>query len=633
MNTLKVLLWKEWRQQRWFLLAGVILFWLVPFIGMIVGLYTGEPIDRSLYHMREFVCGLTLSMGGFFAIILAVGIVCNELNSDLSNFWQSRPIGLAQWLLVKYFFGLAVVIISCVLCFFVLQKMFAIAAPSEFYNSDLLVPIYHSFTLLLVYSTAFFIGVLVRQTVNAAVLSVCAGLVIYFLPLVFPPLGFLNVFTILLEGDAYKVKAGIVNLTFIYSMLVGCAGMLFLTFAGMKLNWRIRMEKQLMFWSLGGVVVILLASAGFQLNANLTCEREIPRPQKQQPGEYYVYYNVVMTGKTQGVLAFQGGKETNNKVDERNVRLYRFDLSSQNVFAGPPICTDSYDAREQYIHINALNSPKISDRLYLVDEVYSKITRKRKEVSLSYVLLNPQDKKPMGFKLDLTSKFANVERSSLTACFYKDSIYVLCGPTLVRISLANRDKPEITDIVRSKSEFGQWMFLERYTIAKSTKPLDENNDPLTLRLHQIPGLNDRERLEVTLLLEEQRSWGRSMFTLKDDLLVYFEGETSSLGTWRLSSLNSDQAVFLFIGRLRATPLERFMFLISRPEGQMIIDHDRVWLNGGTNLMVYDIHDPATPRRIGHFATHGQRFFTMVSLPDGKILLGGDKLYIISPPKR
>jgi ABC-type transport system involved in multi-copper enzyme maturation permease subunit len=54
--------------------------------------------------------------------------------------------------------------------------------------------IFHSFTLLTIYSIAFLLGCLVREAAKAAVLAIMATLLLYFLPVLVPPLQPLSIF-------------------------------------------------------------------------------------------------------------------------------------------------------------------------------------------------------------------------------------------------------------------------------------------------------------------------------------------------------------------------------------------------------------------------------------------------------
>ena len=56
------------------------------------------------------------------------------------------------------------------------------------------------------------------------------------------------------------------------------------------------------------------------------------------------------------------------------------------------------------------------------------------------------------------------------------------------------------------------------------------------------------------------------------------------------------------------------------------------LHGG-GLTVFDISDPARPRKAGHYAVPNEQLRTLAIGANGQILVAGEKLHIVSPPSR
>jgi hypothetical protein len=54
--------------------------------------------------------------------------------------------------------------------------------------------------------------------------------------------------------------------------------------------------------------------------------------------------------------------------------------------------------------------------------------------------------------------------------------------------------------------------------------------------------------------------------------------------------------------------------------------------GPGGLAVYDVSQPQQIRRVGHYAAPNERLQVIVPLLDGNILVGGNKLHIVAPPK-
>ena len=108
MKQLGAIIWKEWHDVRWFLAAALLLFIGMPVIGAIENRFTyssGFDFNASPW---------VIPLGGFLAILTAIGITCSDLGNRLEDFWRSRAINPLSWILVKYLVGLCVVLISCI---------------------------------------------------------------------------------------------------------------------------------------------------------------------------------------------------------------------------------------------------------------------------------------------------------------------------------------------------------------------------------------------------------------------------------------------------------------------------------------------------------------------------------------
>ena len=92
MRQTMVLVWKEWREQRWFLYAGLAAFLAFPLMDILYDLRKGNNLRTDMPE------GIVLGLGGLLAIFVGVGAVCRDLSPRLQSFWQSRPVRLGQWL-------------------------------------------------------------------------------------------------------------------------------------------------------------------------------------------------------------------------------------------------------------------------------------------------------------------------------------------------------------------------------------------------------------------------------------------------------------------------------------------------------------------------------------------------------
>ena len=77
MKQLSAIFWKEWHDARWFLAVALFLFIGIPVIGAVEAKFTyGSQFDFS-------VSPWVVTLGGFLAILTAIGITCRDLGSRL----------------------------------------------------------------------------------------------------------------------------------------------------------------------------------------------------------------------------------------------------------------------------------------------------------------------------------------------------------------------------------------------------------------------------------------------------------------------------------------------------------------------------------------------------------------------
>src|SRR5215213_9318801 len=94
------LIWKEYREQRWFLLVALAIFCGFPLIEA-TGRYLrpplsppGLPATKPEFY-SDAATGMVLALGGVLAIFVAIGTTTRDLRDELHAFWRSRPVGVA----------------------------------------------------------------------------------------------------------------------------------------------------------------------------------------------------------------------------------------------------------------------------------------------------------------------------------------------------------------------------------------------------------------------------------------------------------------------------------------------------------------------------------------------------------
>ena len=641
------LFWKEWVESRWFLGIGLLLFVGIPIASILQYQMrnTGRP------YTPETAGTLVLSLGGVFALLLAAGSATRDLRGNVESFWRSRPIGLLSWATVKYLTGLMVILI--VTCGATLTELWCFPPERPYYGYQgfpLAVLIGHSFTLILLYSIGFALGCLFRQAVHAALLGLAAGLLVYFLPLLVPALEPLSIYNVLdhqpqlgaqprpnfgddsdwmlfyWPGIGWGLNLHRSYVPFILITLCASAAAAGVAGLALRRQWHWKLDQRLMMWSLGGVAVLLLAVTASQVGSNL-----------ESPTEYSLVFDDnkhaagrMITDGDQGVIVMAQLAADYAPVPTAVV-LQRFDLTRSPPWIGPAVPIGQVESpRHNYWGASAARMVWNADR---PDHVYGLTTEHMQPFStagpatletrpgLWTVNLDADGEPGIVHHLDLSSELPNLGLSHWVLpkmVLHQDTIYVYAylndrpgKATLVRIDVSDPNRPALRDVLEVASIY----LSSEATSAEGNRRLE---------LLAIPGLGARQRLELTLVLNNAS--GR--LVMHGDVLVNYHDK--ALSTWRMVSLTEQAAEFAPLGSRPPTPLERLMF---RGIADMALRDGLLHVLHGGGLTVFDISDPARPRKAGHYAVPNEQLRTLAIGANGQILVAGEKLHIVSPPSR
>ena len=555
-------------------------------------------------------------------------------------FWQSRPIPLERLMLAKYATGLLVLlVVTCgalILQFFV--RGWALdRAPGD---AAAFVFIYHTPVLVFVYSVAFFLGCLVRRATEAAMLSAIAAALVYFAPLVVPPLARFGVINLMTEAetDALPVP-GLFYLfvatcrPFIAVMLGGSLVALILSIQAIRRDWQLRVGKKLIFWIVAGAVILLWASAAFPLGVNLTCEAQYDVPSKG-PSEPRMVCGMAASG-SQGVLLLtfdnHGSMSLNGPY---TFSVCRFDLSQAAAAFGPET-----DVAEAYWKgwgpptVHPIWSPTRPERAYVLVEKAEEVNgqrcvRRLQSLELHTIVFKGFEQGEVVSKLDLTEHLKHTPdplRSTARMALVRDTLCIRLGNDLLVIDMGDGYTPVVSDVRQGVSG--------RFRVDAPRRDPDAVGRA-TMAMLPIDGLSPRERLRVSLELS-RKDEDVDCLDFEGDLLV--AARWNELTTYRLTGFQGNEANFQEVGCRRATTLER---------GLCVFGPARVFLRDGlayvllgvfniqTGLTVYDVRRPERPRRVGHYVGPHGRFRALACLPGGRTLLAGRKLDVIAPvPQR
>jgi hypothetical protein len=644
MKSGKALLWKEWREIRWFLVAGAAIFIGWPLLEAAGNYLTGRG-----FYSADMPEVMALLLGGPFAILVAVGVTCRDLREEIACFWQSRPVSIRRWAVTKYLVGLVVVLI--VLCVPLVMKIFIMRAEHELGQLSSILTC-HTFTVILIYSISFLAGCLIRMPVYAVIFSGALALLVYFLPILAPPLESFSVFNIMIQSPVVVVKLSesvqgepwiaekmrvvkipwaddlvlrynIDLLRYIAFALVGSFAAVVLSGIAVKRNWRLKVGQKLMFWLLGGVGMLLFLTVVFQLRSNLECVRQIPIKTTSEKG-----FDVaaIASDGDKGVLLLHGRKPEYAEGEAMYYSLMTFDLSAKESFGEEIVIPQDLKSTVWWLDIRGklVWSAKRPQWTYLIKTSRSKNETDGKtrvdKVELLTISLTKGGVMTVVDKLDILPYLG--DRTTLWGSLYmlNSTIYASTEDLdkLLIFDVGSDGKPVLRKVINE--QFGIHDGIGRVTREQLRESM------LSMRLVPVEGLNTEERLKITVELATYHL----MMASEGDIVIGIDYD-SPLTVYRLKEVGDDVATLEMIGYHRPTPLERFV----GPHPMHVLVRDGLAYvvgPGPGGLSVYDVRRPQQIRRIGHYAAPNEWLQAIAPLPDGNILVGGSKLHIVRPPK-
>ncbi len=646
MTRTTALVWKEYRETRWFLWGGLALF-----VGpMLFELWANYSRGNFYSDSGE---GIVLGLGGVLAVFLAIALTARDLHSTIDTFWRSRAISVTRIMLTKYAVGLAV-LLTVTLVTMVFQEAIRFIGLRHLGSFPLTRPFAnwvifgHTFTLLLVYSVAFLIGCLVRQAAQAAILSLSAGLLIYFVPLLVPQLRVVDLFALLTgRTGGHRMDWGHYSL-FVTAMTGGSAVALAFSLAAVRGRWRVRADQRLIYWSLGGVLILLLATAAFALRSNmvLVAQADLNLPVNQHGWQVAQ----VRTDGTSGVVLLKLHRDINNSSSLADYAVCRLEFDESVPRVGPPMLQlpgEAVPAWSPDFEPQLAWSADRPDRVQVL-RVLGHQRQLRQgawvevfdSVSLLTVSLPDAGAPTIVHQLDLPS-FAGVGATrmagsgnrlfALKSCFWgfdanKQDLVHSKGPpwSLTTIDISGANGPVIV-----RSQEPERAGVSGYPDSQSESVIDETH----LELLPLDSLPPDERLRVSLELTIDRRRfalvGSRLVCLGRDGLTVSElqpGQDLSRAHW---------VAFAQAGQHRTLPLLAYRSNGSESvavDAQAGVVYFTLRTLGGA-VTAYDVRDPSRPRRIGHYAVPEGHFSVVTALPDGRALLGGADLSIVKLPGR
>jgi hypothetical protein len=606
MTQLIALTWKEWREVRIYLWIALGTFIGLPLIGGLEAHY-----HYGHEHFEISVSPWVMICGGVLAVFVAVGATCRDFSGRLEDFWRSRPLNIGQWLLVKYFVGLAVVLASCVLPLTV-----------ELYldrdKHAVLYVVWYPFMWAATYSIGFLAGCLLRRTAHAAMLALAGMLLVWFLPLVLPPLQWLSMTAITGyygygQDYVWPTIFDVSYLQFAAGMAGIAVAVTILAMLAARRGWHIEAGRKMMYGSVSVAVLILFASAAFQLGTNLPILQQIDLPQLDtQRGDRFVMIHCV--GQHGFIVTEDKSRLTEGQRRSGwngDFKLQMFDLTSSGLSLSSTIrdCPffTSLDRED------VAWAPQRLDVQYFIrteaepDHIYARL--------LCMSSFETGTGEPPQLLWKESSPNSYDRDPSPTLYIKRDRLYVV-GMQLAILDISDPLKPKLISnapFVRGSTPF-------YYELP--------GMEQLTCVLPVIPGLSPAERLEILV------KTGIGSAQCFDGQILCMT-EYRGLAAYRMVTLKSDSAKFKEIWEDEPSFLEGVFGLanyyrISMGNGLVYAQSDPGHSSINASANVFDIRSNPPMRLVGHFAAPGAE--VVQPLPDGRAIVGGSKLWLVGPPK-
>ena len=665
-----VMLWKEWRELRWFLASALLIT-----VGLPLFLTVSFYCRRG--RLSQDMTQVTLAFGAVLALIIAVAAATRDFAPGLSDFWRSRPVRLWQWYVAQYLGGLVVVGVVCILPAWIQFLVGAGEPPNLFarlecFNCNAFM--WHSPTLILVYTICFALGVLVRKASHAALLGLVAILIVYFAPIVVPGLGGMSWCLAVRDGrDAWAVAEplkqnpgvgmdvarprflmawvrGDVRMAgayvgYLWVLTALCVVVFAAGCMGIYRNWRVRLGRKSLVWTLGLTLVVLLTASGANLRSNLPCVATYELP-SSEPGTWLRCSFLVQSGD-------RGALILSERIHRRS--LFRgvstgkhfvtlYDVEYHNVLKGPLVAlvhSDGCPIRP----LGVMWSPKHPNLAYVVGEAGGS------KLHLFVFDCSPDVEARLRHSECITKNLSTYY-SPRRCAIHGDRMYVSDDTRrMVVLTIMENGIPRLDHEFRFEDDFSPC----RYQVTQG----DGEAAEAKLWLIELPGIPKPDRLEVG---EKLGMWNMPSGVVcrtaaRDDVLVYLQ--RGGLETYRFTEMRQlrpyrdiyhdlslhgrgpgdkggvesltrqDVRVYKRVDSSQNSPLQR-MFDPHSAHYLELRDNWVVAASFDHGLYAYDISDLSHPRRVGYYATSEQG--PCVSILSGnRILVADRRIQILQLP--
>ena len=610
-TTTTALAWKEWHDARVYLWIGLGLFLGLPLVGM-----AEQALVRGSGHPELQTSGWVVGLGGVLAVFVGVGVTAPDRRPKLEDFWRSRPVRIGPWLAVKYAVALAVVLCCCGL-----PPIVAAIVNRHGLDPDMVTTLtFMPFFWTAIFSLAFLCGCLVARPSHAATLALAAMLLVYLLPIVLPPLSFMNVADFADVHPHYPSRGawhdwadlwGRRQFAFAGGMLVVSAAAAALAAVGVARSWRVESGRRTLYGLVATALLLLFASAAFQLGTNLPILQKVTLPADERvativpdPAGGYT----VVTATPDPKLADRLRGQYAEPIYHRRHAT----LDPAGLTVGPPSGLPSLAARDLMWHYLAGTGPT----------KYWTTTADRADADGLYRITldwgDPADASPPRTLPLWRSEYASTGTSLVQ---YGGTLFIIGTPAPSKV-----DQLTTFDVAHGPPRL---VSRQPFRVYPRTGPNLLADDRLLVGLLPLPGVPPVARLASQL-----DGFAKARF----DGHLYVTDFAGVVEAWRLARLDPTAATFDLVGRYRPTLLRRLANpsaganLHLGPTGLVYVGN---WNGGGAlndGVTVLDTAGPRPMREVAHFAAPGADL--VCPLPDGRALIAGDHaIWLVAAPRR
>lgn len=627
MNSFRSLIWKEYREIRWLMMAAGLSL-CFPLINFAVG--------------SHYITTWIIVFSGFFAIVLAGKISSSDIDDRVMLFIRSRSINVSSMLFAKFIMGFVCLIIltivplfceGCLLTFLDRWDQGIVSFQHfAFFNLFLLIFLY-SFTLMLILWT--------RQLLASSFLSFIVMLFLYFAPLYLQSLWTINLY----EISNYSLH--VMNPPFIQSLFVDFSantvlqvliclmkivyehiGFFFFYIAStiaclaftrwvLRQNICLTLNSKNLLWVMGSLFLAVFLTASTSLRSNLSAT-VFP----EDLSNLGTATGLQEHGKS-GIVQFRKDKDL--KTDEVLFVPYRLEDEKMVFGDGYQItCNTSYGKYQMPFEWN-----EEANRIYVImDHRFFKRPEDgsfRDKLEILTLDLSANQEDSVIHRLNLTENYPYLRKQVRLPkmCRIQNRIYI--NPSndgaIAVLSIEDPDAPRLLEPIHAPSpvfeNFGQ-----------NNVGTHSEEKLATINLLDIESATPEEKMRVFVNIVG--NFFTHHYAFNNRWFIHFDWGNLQpvIHVYEIKEMSSERVILNFYSRYAIPPFEGYFQFCSLQK--IDIQDDRLLLLqeqslGNNVLTVFDISPKGKPKLLHRFTSKHDSPNTFISFSPNDLFLLGTKI--------